>query len=85
MEDEKDFIPTTYENSDRITGPFYHGTASVLGVGDLLVPGFSSNYQKCCRFPKTAAFRQNARPPARSLRPGRAHRGLLLRPQLRLA
>ncbi len=46
MEDEKDFIPTTYENSDRITGPFYHGTASVLDVGDLLVPGFSSNYQK---------------------------------------
>ena len=46
MEDEKDFTPTTYENSDRITGPFYHGTASVLAVGDLLVPGFSSNYQK---------------------------------------
>ena len=46
MEDEKDFIPTTYENCDRIKGPFYHGTASALAVGDLLVPGFNSNYQK---------------------------------------
>jgi hypothetical protein len=46
VEDEKDFIPTTYENCDRITGPFYHGTAAVLKVGDVLAPGFSSNYQK---------------------------------------
>ncbi len=46
MEDEKDFIPTTYANCDRIKGPFYHGTASLLAVGDLLVPGFGSNYQK---------------------------------------
>ena len=25
-------------------GPFYHGTKAVLKSGDLLVPGFSSNY-----------------------------------------
>jgi hypothetical protein len=46
MEDEKDFIPTTYENCSRTTGPFYHGTAALLRVDDLLVPGFGSNYQK---------------------------------------
>lgn len=46
MHDEHDFIPTTYENCGRITGPFYHGTAVQLQVGDLLVPGFGSNYQK---------------------------------------
>lgn len=26
------------------TGPFYHGTRSQLAVGDLLAPGFASNY-----------------------------------------
>lgn len=46
MYDEHDFIPTTYENCDRIKGPFYHGTAVQLHIGDLLVPGFGSNYQK---------------------------------------
>lgn len=25
-------------------GPFYHGTKAVLNVGELLVPGYSSNY-----------------------------------------
>ena len=27
------------------TGPFYHGTRADLQVGDLLIPGFASNYQ----------------------------------------
>jgi rifampin ADP-ribosylating transferase len=27
------------------TGPFYHGTRADLNVGDLLAPGFNSNYQ----------------------------------------
>ena len=26
------------------TGPFYHGTRADLAVGDLLAPGFASNY-----------------------------------------
>ena len=26
------------------TGPFYHGTRAQLAVGDLLAPGFTSNY-----------------------------------------
>ena len=46
MSDETQWIPVTYENCDRVAGPFYHGTASVLKAGDLLVPGFTSNYQK---------------------------------------
>ena len=27
------------------TGPFFHGTKAELGVGDLLTPGFRSNYR----------------------------------------
>ena len=46
MSDDTPWIPITYENCDRVVGPFYHGTAAVLQVGDLLVPGFASNYQK---------------------------------------
>lgn len=26
-------------------GPFFHGTKAALGVGDLLIPGFRSNYR----------------------------------------
>ena len=46
MNDDTSWTPVTYENCDRVAGPFYHGTASVLAAGDLLVPGFTSNYQK---------------------------------------
>ena len=28
------------------TPPFYHGTRAALQVGDLLAPGFASNYQE---------------------------------------
>lgn len=40
------WIPITFENCHTVPGPFYHGTASKLNIGDLLVPGFESNYQK---------------------------------------
>src|SRR5436190_21210868 len=46
MSDESSWVPVTYENCDRVTGPFYHGTAALLEAGELLVPGFGSNYQK---------------------------------------
>jgi len=46
MQDDCDFVPTTYLNCEGIAGPFYHGTAATLQTGDLLVPGFASNYQK---------------------------------------
>ena len=32
----------TYATS--ATGPFYHGTRADLAPGDLLAPGFTSNY-----------------------------------------
>ena len=46
MEDDLSWTPTTFENCDRVAGPFYHGTAAVLRPGGLLMPGFTSNYQK---------------------------------------
>lgn len=39
------FVPVTYETCERIAGPFYHGTKSVLAPGTELVPGYGSNYQ----------------------------------------
>jgi rifampin ADP-ribosyltransferase len=38
--------PVTYERHEHVGGPFYHGTRAVLGVGDELVPGFTSNFQE---------------------------------------
>jgi len=37
---------TTISQGDRALdhGPFYHGTKAVLKLGDMLEPGFSSNY-----------------------------------------
>lgn len=42
---EPDWIPVTFEHFDHVTGPFYHGTKSVLQPGDELKPGFGSNFQ----------------------------------------
>jgi hypothetical protein len=46
MTESAPWTPVTFENCDRVDGPFYHGTAAQLEAGDLLVPGFASNYQK---------------------------------------
>lgn len=46
MDEETPWVPITYENCHTVVGPFYHGTASALKPGDLLIPGFASNYQK---------------------------------------
>lgn len=40
------YVPVTYETCARTAGPFYHGTKSLLAVGDELVPGHGSNYQQ---------------------------------------
>lgn len=40
------WIAVTFENCRIVAGPFYHGTAAKLQAGDLLVPGYGSNYQK---------------------------------------
>jgi hypothetical protein len=36
--------PVTFERCDHVTGPFFHGTANALEIGDQLVPGRGSNY-----------------------------------------
>lgn len=46
MSDDAPWIPITFENCGSVAGPFYHGTAAELKIGDLLVPGYASNYQK---------------------------------------
>jgi rifampin ADP-ribosylating transferase len=46
MIDDAHWTPLTFENCHSVAGPFYHGTAAVLRPGDLLLPGFESNYQK---------------------------------------
>jgi rifampin ADP-ribosylating transferase len=46
MQDDTAWIATTFENCQSVVGPFYHGTAAELKTGDLVVPGFASNYQK---------------------------------------
>lgn len=46
MTDDSSWKPVTFENCSSVDGPFYHGTAAELKPGDLLVPGFASNYQK---------------------------------------
>ena len=46
MTEDTPWTPVTLENCDSVAGPFYHGTAAKLEVGDLLIPGQPSNYQK---------------------------------------
>lgn len=43
--DEQEWTPVTFERYEHVTGPFYHGTKSVVNAGDELVPGFGSNFQ----------------------------------------
>lgn len=38
--------PVTFDRCDHVGGPFFHGTATELAVGDRLVPGHRSNYQE---------------------------------------
>ena len=39
------YVPVTFDHCDHIEGPFYHGTKSVLEIGEELVPGRDSNFQ----------------------------------------
>lgn len=38
--------PVTHENCQHMHGPFYHGTKVDLAIGDLLFPGYPSNYEE---------------------------------------
>jgi rifampin ADP-ribosylating transferase len=40
------YEPVTFADCGKVSGPFFHGTRSVLAVGDELVPGFGSNYHR---------------------------------------
>ena len=40
------YVPVTLERCSHVEGPFYHGTKSVLEVGDQLVPGRGSNFHE---------------------------------------
>lgn len=44
MTDE--WIPVTFDDCGRVTGPFFHGTGAAFAVGDEIVPGHRSNYQE---------------------------------------
>lgn len=46
MSDNSDRVPVTEEHCAHVTGPFFHGTKVVLGIGEDLVPGYRSNYQE---------------------------------------
>jgi rifampin ADP-ribosylating transferase len=44
--EESTRVPVTYDTCDQVPGPFFHGTKSVLAIGDELVPGRGSNFQQ---------------------------------------
>lgn len=44
--DNPDWTPVTHESCGDVEGPFYHGTKYRLAVGDLLVPGYASNFEE---------------------------------------
>jgi Rifampin ADP-ribosyl transferase len=43
---ETDYVPVTFEACGHVDGPFFHGTKITLNVGDHLVAGRQSNYQR---------------------------------------
>jgi rifampin ADP-ribosylating transferase len=43
---DSDWTPVTHEQCSHVTGPFYHGTRHRLQPGDLLTPGFASNFEE---------------------------------------
>lgn len=45
MNTGQEYQPVTYDNCDRVAGPFYHGTTAAVAVGAELVAGFGSSFQ----------------------------------------
>jgi rifampin ADP-ribosylating transferase len=39
-------VPVTFDDCQRIRGPFYHGTKVALEIGDELALGYESNFQQ---------------------------------------
>lgn len=46
IEQDSEYVPVTVHDCQRIRGPFFHGTKTVLEVGDELKPGYGSNFQQ---------------------------------------
>lgn len=40
------YVPVTFDNCDRIEGPFYHGTRIAFSVGEEASPGHFSNFHE---------------------------------------
>jgi rifampin ADP-ribosylating transferase len=38
-------VPVTHETCKSVSGPFFHGTKADLVIGDLLIAGYSSNFE----------------------------------------
>jgi hypothetical protein len=45
-EDRSDDVRVTVESCHLLAGPFFHGTRAALAVGDELVPGHGSTFQR---------------------------------------
>src|SRR5205823_14885685 len=48
MSEKNDYahVPVSYDSCGHVKGPFFHGTKSVLEVGDELVAGYASNFHE---------------------------------------
>lgn len=44
--DDNRYIPVTLDSCGHVVGPFYHGTKADLTTGDLLLPGYGSNFEE---------------------------------------
>lgn len=42
---DQEWTPVTHESCAEVEGPFYHGTKSEMGIGELLVAGRPSNFE----------------------------------------
>ena len=45
MDDDRAHVPVAFDHCAHVEGPFYHGTKASVRQGDLLVPGFGSNFE----------------------------------------
>ena len=41
-----EYVPVTFDRCTHIEGPFFHGTKSVVEIGDQLVAGYGSNFHE---------------------------------------
>ncbi|HET6817374.1 MAG TPA: NAD(+)--rifampin ADP-ribosyltransferase [Mycobacteriales bacterium] len=39
-------MPVTFDSCGHVSGPFFHGTKAALEIGDVLMPGYLSNFHQ---------------------------------------